>query len=119
VGGELVVGLRAMRCLLCNAEMILMEVVEDDTILVPGFEHHTLMCSECHDVERRFIFTKHSRESKPEPVQAAPLIACEQSDNEPIPLNMAPSIAPSSTVQDKRVVTPGLFRRAIAKVRGR
>jgi hypothetical protein len=118
-GGELVVGLRAMRCLLCNAEMILIEVVEDDTMLVPGFEHHTLMCSECHDVERRFVFTKHSRESKPAPVQAASPIACEQSNNEPIPLNMAPSIAPSSTVQDKRVVTPGLFRRVIAKVRGR
>jgi hypothetical protein len=57
-------------------------------------------------------------ESEPEPVQVAPPIAGEQSDNEPLPL-MAPSIAPSSTVEDRSAVTPGLLRRVIAKVRGR
>jgi hypothetical protein len=58
-------------------------------------------------------------ESEPEPVQVAPPIAGEQSDNEPAPVNMAPSVAPSSTVEDSHAVTPGLFRRVIAKVRGR
>ena len=57
-------------------------------------------------------------EGEPEPVQVAPPIAGEQSDNEPLPL-MAPSIAPSSTVEDRHAVTPGLFRRVIAKMRGR
>ena len=135
---------------------------------VPGFEWRTFMCSECQDVERRLVFTKHARggepepaqvappitgeqsnneptplerepepaqvaspivgeqndnepmplESEPEPVQVAPPIAGEQSDNEPLPL-MAPSIAPSSTVEDRRAVTPSLLRRVIAKVRGR
>ena len=109
-----------MRCLVCNAEMILMKVVEDDTMPVPGFEHHTFMCSECHDVERRLVFTKHGREGEPEPVQVAPPIAGEQGDNEPMPLvDVAPSIAPASAVQDKRAVTPSLFRRVVAKVRGR
>ena len=193
-----------MRCLVCNAEMILMKVDPDDTMPVPGFEWRTFMCSECHDVERRFVFTKHAREGEPETVQVAPPIAGEQSNNEPIageqgdnepmplegepepaqvappiageqsdnepvplegepepvqvappiageqddnqpvpqegepepvqvappiageqddnkpaPLNTAPSIAPSSTVEDRSAVTPGLFRRVIAKVRGR
>ena len=157
-----------MRCLVCNAEMILMKVVQDDTIAVPGFEMRTFMCSECQDVERRLVFSKHVRKGEPEPAQVAPPIAGEQSDNEPMPLegepepvqvappiageqddnepvprkgehepvqvappiageqddnkpaplNMAPSIAPSSTVEETRV-TPGLFRRVIAKVRGR
>jgi hypothetical protein len=29
----------------CAAEMLLMKVVEDDTMAVAGFEHHTFMCS--------------------------------------------------------------------------
>jgi len=169
-----------MRCLLCNAEMILMKVDQDDTMAVPGFERRTFICSECHDVERRFVFTKHARESEPETVQVAPPIAGEQSNNEPIadeqgdnepvplegepeqlvqvappiadeqgdnepvplesepepvqvappiageqddnkpaPLYTAPSIAPSSTVEDRSAVTPGFLKRVIAKVRGR
>ena len=195
-----------MRCLLCNAEMILMKVDQDDTMAVPGFERRTFICSECHDVERRFVFTKHAREgepetvqvappiageqsnnepiadeqgdnepvplegepeqlvqvappiagvqddnkpaplegepeqlvqvappiadeqgdnepvpleSEPEPVQVAPPIAGEQDDNKPAPLYTAPSIAPSSTVEDRSAVTPGFLKRVIAKVRGR
>jgi hypothetical protein len=159
-----------MRCLVCNAEMILMKVDQDDTMPVPGFERRTFICSECHDVERRFVFTKHAREgepetvqvappiageqddnkpaplegepeqlvqvappiadeqgdnepvpleSEPEPVQVAPPIAGEQDDNKPAPLNTAPSIAPSSTVEDRSAVTPGFLKRVIAKVRGR
>ena len=73
-----------MRCLVCNAEMILMKVDRDDTMPVPGFERRTFMCSECHDVERRFVFTKHAQEGEPETVQVAPPIAGEQSNNEPI-----------------------------------
>ncbi len=92
-----------MRCMACDAEMILMNVVQDNTMAVPGFEYHTFMCSECHDIERRLVFTKCGRES----------------DAEPMPLHTAPSIAPASTAQDKRVAAPGLFRRALAKLRSR
>jgi hypothetical protein len=48
--------------------MILMRVVRDDTMPVPGFEHHSFMCSVCHDVERRLMFTRHGRESDTEPM---------------------------------------------------
>jgi hypothetical protein len=47
-----------MRCLMCAAEMYVTQVVQDDTMPVPGFEHHTLECLECGDIERRLVFTR-------------------------------------------------------------
>jgi hypothetical protein len=89
-----------MRCKACDAEMILLNVVQD-TMAVPGFKYDTFMCSKCHDIERRLACTKHG----------------PASDTEPVPLHTAPSIAPASAAQDKRVAAPGLFRRALAKLR--
>ena len=60
-----------MRCMVCGTEMILMNVVQDDTMAVLGFEHHTFMCSECHYIDRRLVFTKHGRERLP--ALAAPI----------------------------------------------
>ena len=55
--------------------MMLMNVVQDDTMVVPGFEHHTFKCSECQDVEQRLVFTKQDRDgdTKPMPEQATAL----------------------------------------------
>jgi hypothetical protein len=92
-----------MRCLSCGSEMTWMEVVPDDTIGVPGFERRTFMCSECQDFEERLVFTKHGRES----------------DAIAMPVHAAPSIEPPSTVHDEPVVTSGLFRRVLAKLRSR
>ena len=122
------VGVRAMRCMACGGEMILMNVVQDDTMAVPGFEHHTFTCSDCEDTERRLVFTKPSRESdtEPSPVQAAqpvmpastvqdehvaPSVFMQHSregDTEPTPVQAAPPIAPASTVQDEHVA-PSVF----------
>ena len=82
-----------MRCMACGAEMILMNVVQDDTMAVPGFEHHTFTCSECQDVEERLVFTKQNRES----------------DTEPMLGEAAPAVAPASTVQDEPVAASGLL----------
>jgi hypothetical protein len=71
----------------CGAEMILTNVTQDDTIGVPGFEHQTFRCSECHDLERRFVFTKQDRDG----------------DGEPMPEQAAPSVAPASTVHEEHV----------------
>jgi hypothetical protein len=86
----------------CGGEMILMNVVQDDTMAVPGFEHHTFLCSECQDVERRLVFMKHGREG----------------DTEPMPVQAAPPIVPASTVQDEHVAASGLLGRVVAKIRG-
>jgi hypothetical protein len=47
-----------MRCLVCAAEMYVTQVVEDGTMPVPGFEHHTLECLECGAIERRLLLTR-------------------------------------------------------------
>jgi hypothetical protein len=57
----------------CGAEMILMHVVPDETMAVAGFEHHTFMCSECYDVERRLAFTKPSESVDPIPLERPPI----------------------------------------------
>jgi hypothetical protein len=38
--------------------MVLMNVVQDDTIIVPGFEQRTFICCECQEEERRLVFAK-------------------------------------------------------------
>src|SRR5436190_8848173 len=49
-----------MRCLLCGEEMHVVETTPDEALLVPGFEHHRLRCSSCHEEERRLVFV-HQR----------------------------------------------------------
>ena len=51
-----------MRCLVCAAEMYVTQVVQDGTMPVPGFEHHTLECLECGDIERRLVFTREKKQ---------------------------------------------------------
>jgi len=46
-----------MRCLMCDAEMILIKAVADESVGVAGFERHTLQCSNCGDVEERLVFS--------------------------------------------------------------
>ena len=98
-----------MRCMACGSEMVLMQSVRDETMPVPGFEHHTFMCSDCQDVEQRLVFVKPS----------------EQVDPEPVTLNAAPSIAPAAVpepvaaVEDEPAAAPGILMRVFSKLRGR
>jgi hypothetical protein len=84
----------------CDGEMILMQVVRDDTMPVPGFEYHTFTCADCDDVERRLVFTKDGRESNAEPMP------------------IAPPTVPAGAAPDERIAVPGLLRRVVAKLRG-
>jgi hypothetical protein len=47
-----------MRCIGCGEEMRLVQAVADQTMMVPGYEHHTLECPGCHGVERRLVFAR-------------------------------------------------------------
>ena len=69
-----------MRCVGCGAEMILANVVRDDTMKVLGFERHSFRCVKCHDIDRRLVFIKHGR----------------QDDAEPLPMHTAPASVPAS-----------------------
>jgi hypothetical protein len=81
--------------------MSLMKVVEDDTIPVPGFEHHTFMCPGCGDVERRLVFRQVG-----------------QRHGEPALAHTAPPISPALPVDDEGTVPAGILRRMAAKLRG-
>jgi hypothetical protein len=69
----------------CGAKMALMNVVQDDTMAVPGFEHHTFLCSGCGDVEQRLVFAKPG---EPGPSHAAPPMPAKPA--EPLPSHAAP-----------------------------
>jgi hypothetical protein len=57
-----------MRCMVCGEEMRLVQSVPDETMGVPGFEHHTLNCPCCHDEERRLVFIRQPEPLSP-PIQ--------------------------------------------------
>jgi hypothetical protein len=50
-----------MRCIECGAEMRMLHVARDDTMMVSGYEHHTLGCASCQNVERRLVFSRAKR----------------------------------------------------------
>ena len=66
-----------MRCLACGAEMDLIEVVPDNTMMVAGYEHQTLQCSACSEVERRLVFSGRDAALQPQkfPARQAPASA--------------------------------------------
>jgi hypothetical protein len=64
---------RAMRCMACGEEMRVVQVVPDDTMPVPGYEHHTLECPACHEVERRLVFIRETEPIPFEPRSLPPL----------------------------------------------
>jgi hypothetical protein len=103
-----------MRCMACGAEMVLMNAVRDDTMAVAGFEHHTLQCPSCNDIERRLVFNPESAAKAAEPAQvdvAPPVSPAPPAEaNEPATAN-EPASAPAPTVS--------AWRRAVAMFRGR
>jgi hypothetical protein len=86
-----------MRCRACGAELILANVVPDDT-LGRGVERHTFICSACHLAVHRVVFTRCGRED----------------DSEPMPVHEAPPIVPAS----KHSIAPSVLSRVVAKIRG-
>jgi len=79
--------------------MILIKVVEDETMMVRGFERHTYMCSACADIERRFVFNKHDSEGE---LDVAP----------PTALPIAPA-----SLQTRPAAPRSLLNRVIFKMR--
>jgi hypothetical protein len=106
--------------------MLLMQTVQDETMPVPGFEHHTFMCSSCHDVEHRLAFAKPSEQPSPKavPVDAVPVHAMavhaasvDAASVDAAPLHIAPLISPAERVHE-HASAPGMFRRVLSKLRG-
>jgi hypothetical protein len=86
-----------MRCKACDIELVLTNVVRD---AVPGFEHHSFLCSQCHRTERRVVFMRHGRED----------------DDAPMSIHAAPPIVPAST--DEHTAARSIIERVVARMRG-
>ena len=95
-----------MRCLVCGAEMRVVEVAADDTMRVSGYEYHTLQCSGCDDVERRLVFSREAivRPIKPAPPHQ-PLVAPADPPAEP-PLAAPPVSTPPADEPERSVAEP-------------
>ena len=93
--------MEVMRCTACGAELILTNVVPDDTVAVRGVEHHTFICSGCRVTEHRVLFIKAGRETDgpPTPMQAARRVKC-------------------ASVDEEHFGAPGLLSRVMARLLG-
>jgi hypothetical protein len=89
-----------MRCLMCDAEMILIKAVSDESVGVTGFERHTLQCSNCGDVEERLVFSA-------KPGSRAADVAPQE----------APSVSPVPPEEAEDQDSPGFWERAFAKMK--
>jgi hypothetical protein len=90
-----------MRCTACGSELILTNVVPDDTVAVRGVENHTFICSACHVTEHRVVFIKAGRET----------------DGPPMPMQAARRVRPAP-VEEEHFAAPGLLGRVMARLRG-
>jgi hypothetical protein len=132
-----------MLCISCGAEMRLVQVQPDDTMMVTGYEHQTFLCLGCGETERRLTFT---REPTPQPGEPAPIdqpapvppgsasedtappVSPDAVHHEDMPLASAASkpqdqpVPPASPTTDQREIAssnPSASRwaRAVAKLR--
>jgi hypothetical protein len=103
-----------MRCLACGAEMKLVNVVVDDSMIVPGFERQTFMCSGCNDIERRFVFSKIGKQHS---AAASPPIA-PTSETIEDDADIAPSSLATGSVENEQFpATQSLWKRILLKLR--
>jgi hypothetical protein len=91
-----------MLCIACGAEMRLMQAIPDTTMMVTGYEHHTLQCTGCNEIERRLVFTREKTPVANVPVPPAPVHPAE----------------PPAQI-DRVAATPSVWTRTVAKLRGR
>jgi hypothetical protein len=106
--------------------MLLMQSVQDDTMAVAGFEHHTFMCSSCHDIEHRLVFAKQDpeatvtkEESKAEPTKAPEESdTLERNDTERVLEYTASPTSPLSAEGVERVPVARVLRRVFTRLRG-
>ena len=128
-----------MLCISCGAEMRLVQVQPDDTMMVTGYEHQTFLCLGCGETERRLTFTREPTPQPGEPTpsdQAAPVppaaangdtappVSPEPAHQEDEATPLASSIskpqeqpAPPAPATSE-TAPPSRWARAVAKLRG-
>ena len=93
-----------MLCLECGAEMRLVQVTEDTTMFVSGYEHHTWQCSGCSTTERRMIFTREKTPTPSVTIEPTHTMRAKPAQTVPIEstsVQSAQAAPVETTVQDK------------------
>jgi hypothetical protein len=111
--------------------MALIEVVRDDSMMVPGYEDQTFKCSGCDEVERRRAFRVEAPSAAPEetvagaeqaaaatqgPSASTAAIAAPDASDAAVPQHAAPPSSPASAGAGE-LDGEEMLRRAIALVR--
>jgi hypothetical protein len=82
--------------MLCGQEMRLVQTVPDETMIVPGFEHHTLHCAACHDEERRLVFVRELKALSPHIQTESAPIQSEGMDQDSVNATLQPLGEPAA-----------------------
>ena len=84
-----------MLCLECGAEMRLAQVVEDTTMFVSGYEHHTWQCSSCSTVELRMTFSREKSPTRIVPPEPTPTVPAQPTQAVPVEPTQAVPLEPA------------------------
>jgi len=87
-----------MLCWECGAEMRLVQVTKDTTMLVSGYEHHTWQCSSCSAAEQRMTFTREKTPTQTVPDEPAQIMLAEPTETAPAAPTQAVPVEPIQTV---------------------
>ena len=105
-----------MRCLACEAEMKLVKVVVEDT-MIEGFESHIFMCTSCKDIERRLVFNNQSKRTDSE-IVSHPIAPYFSTFNNPDVEHIdTASTSLGAGSNNHRSTTHSFWGRLIAKIR--
>ena len=84
--------------------MILLNVVPDTSMMVSGYEHHTLQCSGCYEVEHRLVFSQRSGSQPDEAIADGAVHRNENRPAEAAAVGEATAPLPASSTAWGRVV---------------
>jgi len=87
-----------MLCLDCGAEMHLVQVTKDTTMLVSGYEHHTWQCSGCSTIEQRMTFTPEKSPTQIAPAEPTQTMLAEPTETAPAQLIETMPVEPTQAV---------------------
>src|SRR5262249_31915093 len=80
-------------------------VVEDTTMFVSGYEHHTWQCSSCSTVEQRMTFTGEKTPAPTVPEQPTQAVPVEPTQTAPLQSAQAVPAEPTPIVQPTQTAT--------------
>ena len=66
-----------MRCISCGAEMRVVQTDQHDNMMMAGYVHQRLECTNCHEVETRTVFDREAASARDEPAPRSPLASAD------------------------------------------